>query len=68
MKLSDVMGNSGLVGWAELALIGFVAAFVAILIWTFARRNRAKFERAKQLPLEDEKILTGDRRDEGEER
>jgi cbb3-type cytochrome oxidase subunit 3 len=48
------MSRSGLVGWAELGLLLFVAAFVGIVIYTFLRRNRAKFERASRLPLEDD--------------
>jgi len=63
MSLTDVMSGFGLHLFAEAGLILFGAAFVAIAVTTFLRRNREHFERARFLPLEDETgaALTGER-------
>jgi cbb3-type cytochrome oxidase subunit 3 len=53
MKLSDVVGHSGLAGYAEIALLLFFAAFIAILVVVF-RSSRRDMERAARLPLDDE--------------
>ncbi len=57
MKLSDVMGRSGLVSFAEIALLLFIAAFIGIVIYTFMKRNREKYERARHMPLEDDEPI-----------
>ncbi|RMF74620.1 MAG: cbb3-type cytochrome c oxidase subunit 3 [Acidobacteria bacterium] len=54
MRLTDVMGAAGLSGWAEAALLLFVAVFVTIAIHTFSRRRSAQYERARHLPLDDD--------------
>jgi len=63
MSLTDVMSGFGLQLFAELGLVLFGGAFVAIVVTTFLRRNRETFERARFLPLEDEPgtPLTGER-------
>ncbi len=53
MKLSDVMGATGLSGYAEVALVVFFIVFLCIFAWVFARRNRQSWERARGLPLDD---------------
>jgi cbb3-type cytochrome oxidase subunit 3 len=53
MKLSDVMSHAGLAGYAELALLLFLAAFVAILIGVFRPSAAAEMKRMSPLPLED---------------
>ncbi len=53
MSLADVVANSGLHVWAEGALVVVIAAFVAVLAATLRRSNRATFERARLLPLDD---------------
>jgi len=58
MRLSDVMASAGLSGWAQAGLLLFFAAFVSIALYTFARRNRAHYERARFLPLEDDESRT----------
>jgi cbb3-type cytochrome c oxidase subunit II len=35
MRLSDVIGGAGLAGYAEVALLLFLAAFLAIVLWLF---------------------------------
>ncbi len=54
MKLSDVVGASGLAGYAIVALILFVAAFVAVVLLTFRPGARARHERDALLPLTDD--------------
>ncbi len=51
MKLSDVVGNSGLSGFAIVALVLFVAAFVGVLVLTFRPGVKAKHESDSRLPL-----------------
>lgn len=52
MKLSDIMGDSGLTLYAEIALILFLVVFVAIVIRVLAAR-RSEMDRNARLPLED---------------
>jgi len=54
MSLTDVMSGFGLHMFAEAGLVLFGAAFLAITVTTFLRRNREQFERARLLPLEDD--------------
>ena len=54
MSLTDVMSDFGLQIFAEAGLVLFGAAFLAIVVTTFLRRNGEHFERARFLPLEDE--------------
>jgi len=63
MSLTDVMSGFGLQLFAEAGLVLFGAAFLAIAVTTFLRRNREHFERARFLPLEDEPAAppTGER-------
>lgn len=53
MKLSDIMSNAGLSVYAEIALIIFLAVFVAIVFRVFAPSRKHEWERASQLPLDD---------------
>ena len=54
MRLSDVMSHAGLARYAEVALILFLIAFLAIVIRLFRRSNRDELERASRLPLDDD--------------
>ena len=54
MRLSDVMSNMGLTSFAEIGLVLFFLVFVGIVIYTFLKRNRKKYEEASMLPLEDD--------------
>lgn len=54
MKLSDVVGNSGLSIYAEIALVIFVLAFLAILVWLFRPGAKERFGRDARIPLDDE--------------
>lgn len=52
MRLSDVMSAMRLGTYAEIALVLFIAAFVAIAVHVFSRRNAGEWERASRLPLD----------------
>ncbi|HTV24112.1 MAG TPA: hypothetical protein VMG12_35715 [Polyangiaceae bacterium] len=54
MRLSDVMSAMQLGSYAEVALMLFMAAFIAIGVNVFLRRNAATFEHARHLPLDPE--------------
>jgi cbb3-type cytochrome oxidase subunit 3 len=53
MKLADVMSASGLSGYAIVALLLFVAAFVMVLMMILAPGSSARMNAAARLPLED---------------
>lgn len=55
MKLVDVMSASGLSGYAVVALLLFVAAFLMVLAMILAPGSTARMHRAAQLPLDDDK-------------
>jgi uncharacterized membrane protein YtjA (UPF0391 family) len=52
-RLSDVVGASGLSGYAVVALVLFVVAFILILIPILTPRRDAFYERAGRMPLDD---------------
>ncbi|MHB8838746.1 MAG: cbb3-type cytochrome oxidase subunit 3 [Gemmatimonadaceae bacterium] len=54
MRLSDIMGAAGLSGYAEVALILFLAAFVVIMIAIFAPGRKRTYDAASRMPLDDE--------------
>ena len=54
MSLTDVMSAFALQVFPEAGLVLFGAAFVAIAVTMFLRRNRTYFERARFLPLEED--------------
>lgn len=55
MRLSDIMSHAGLSGYAIVGLILFMLAFLTIAWNVFRGSRRAEFERARLLPLEDER-------------
>ena len=63
MKLSDIMGEAGLVSFAEIGLVISFLTFAAIVAYVFIIRSRASYEDARNLPLEDDddvKLRTAD--------
>ena len=54
MRLSDVVSHSGLVIYAEVALIIFFLAFIVIVARLLLRRDRDELERMSRMPLDDE--------------
>lgn len=64
MRLSDIMSHAGLAGYAEIALILFMVAFIAIVIRIFRPGRRQEMQAAARMPLDDEhpqEPRTGDR-------
>jgi cbb3-type cytochrome oxidase subunit 3 len=61
MRLSDVVSGAGLAGYAEIALIIFLLAFIAIVLWVFSPRRRRSLEAKKHLPFEDDPPRPGRR-------
>ena len=54
MHLSDVMSHAGLAGYAELAMVLFMLAFIAIVIATFRPSAKKGMDAASRLPFEDD--------------
>jgi hypothetical protein len=61
MRLSDIMSAMHLGAYPEVALILFMAAFFAIAVNVFRRRNAEIWERARHMPLEPEHPPTSSR-------
>jgi cbb3-type cytochrome oxidase subunit 3 len=55
MSLTDIMSGMRLHLFAEAAFVLALTAFGAVLVAVFRRGNRAAFERARYIPLEDER-------------
>ena len=53
MRLSEIMSAAGLQVFAEIGLVLFAILFAGVLVYTFTKRNRATFERARLAPLHD---------------
>ncbi len=54
MRLSDIMGAADLSVYAEIAMLLFIAAFVAIVISIFAPSRKRMYDDASRMPLDDE--------------
>ncbi|HSR15262.1 MAG TPA: CcoQ/FixQ family Cbb3-type cytochrome c oxidase assembly chaperone [Gemmatimonadales bacterium] len=64
MRLSDIMSNAGLAGYAEIALVLFLVAFLAIAIRIFWPGRKKELDEISRLPLDDDPPVTpppGDR-------
>lgn len=57
MKLSDIMSNSGLSMYAEVALVLFLGVFIAIAIRTFLPSRQRTLDEAARLPLDDGVVI-----------
>lgn len=53
MSLTDLMSGAGLSGYAIVAMILFLGAFVAIAFWVWWPSHKAWWTEAAQLPLDD---------------
>ena len=51
MKLSDIMSAAGLSTYAEIALVIFLLAFIAIVVSLFAPGRQRTYERMRHLPI-----------------
>jgi cbb3-type cytochrome oxidase subunit 3 len=58
MKLSDVVGASGLAGYAIIALLLFLAVFVVVSLRVMFSR-RSSMDRAARMPLDDDDTTNG---------
>jgi cbb3-type cytochrome oxidase subunit 3 len=58
MTLADVMGNSGLAIFAEIAMVLFIAAFLVVMVRLFLPGRRRELEEAARLPLDDHELVT----------
>jgi cbb3-type cytochrome oxidase subunit 3 len=56
MKLSDVMSAADLAGYAEIGLVIFLIAFVAVAVKVFWPGQTAHFERLGRIPLDDQPV------------
>ncbi|MCB9555777.1 MAG: cbb3-type cytochrome c oxidase subunit 3 [Deltaproteobacteria bacterium] len=56
--LSDAVGAANLSSYAVIAMVLFIAAFGGIIAYLLLRRNRQVFDRARQMPLDDEQVQT----------
>ena len=54
MRLSDIMSNAGLAGYAEVALVLFTLAFLGIVIALFRPSQRDRMDAASRLPFDDD--------------
>jgi cbb3-type cytochrome oxidase subunit 3 len=52
-RLADIVGASGLSGYAVVALLLFFFAFLLVLATIFFPSQRAQHDRAAQLPFDD---------------
>jgi cbb3-type cytochrome oxidase subunit 3 len=59
MSLSDLMSGSGMTAFAEWGLVLSILAFLAIVAWTFLKRNRAVQDEMSRLPLDDDSAPAG---------
>jgi cbb3-type cytochrome oxidase subunit 3 len=53
VTLTDVMSGAGLAGYAVVAMVLFMAVFVAIVVWIFAPWRKREMDEASRLPLDD---------------
>jgi cbb3-type cytochrome oxidase subunit 3 len=53
-SLTDVVSGAGLSGYAEIALVIFLIAFIGIVISLFAPSKRLTYERMRHLPMDGE--------------
>ncbi len=53
LRLSDIVGHAGLSGYAQVALILFFLAFLAIVLRVFAPSRKREMDEMARLPLED---------------
>ena len=59
MRISDIVSHAGLAIYAQVALVLFIAAFVAIVVAVFRPSRKSALERFGQLPLDDDHAPNG---------
>jgi cbb3-type cytochrome oxidase subunit 3 len=53
LRLSDIVGHAGLSGYAQVALILFFLAFLAIVLRVFAPSRKREMDEMARMPLQD---------------
>ena len=57
--LSDIMSHAGLSGYAEVALVLFLLAFLVIVLRVYAPSRRREMDEMARKPLEDGTFTSG---------
>ena len=55
LRLSDIMSHAGLHGYAEVALVLFFLAFLAIIVRVLAPSRKRELDAMAAKPLEDDR-------------
>ena len=55
MKLSDIMSAAGLSGYAEVALVLFLLAFLGVVISLFLPSRQRLYEHLRRLPIDSDR-------------
>ncbi len=63
MRLTDIMSGLHLSIYPQIALVIFVAIFTGVLIRVFSKSRKNEFERAANLPLNEDGDITPDIQD-----
>jgi len=53
-SLTDVVSGSGLSGYAEIALVLFIIAFIGVVVSLFLPSRQRMYERMRTLPIDAE--------------
>jgi cbb3-type cytochrome oxidase subunit 3 len=64
-SLTDVVSGAGLSGYAEIALIIFFIAFLGVVISLYLPSKQRTYERLRNLPIDDDAVMSLFRDDEG---
>ena len=54
MRLSDIMSQMGLAGYAELGLVIFFLVFVVVTVRALFFTRNTEYQRAERIPFDDE--------------
>jgi cbb3-type cytochrome oxidase subunit 3 len=57
-SLTDVVSGAGLSGYAEIALVIFLIAFIGVVISLFLPGRQRTYEHLRQLPMDRDASLT----------
>lgn len=63
MRLTDIMSGLHLSIYPQIALVIFVAIFTGVLIRVFSKSRKNEFERAANLPLNEDGDIAPDIQD-----
>jgi cbb3-type cytochrome oxidase subunit 3 len=58
--LRDIMSAAGLSFFAEVSLVCFFAAFIALVVFLFVTRGSPYWEAARRMPLDDDREASPD--------